>query len=280
MATTDTITTRAERGQPPFVVAATLLGALLMLPTGVWLLVDQASFATFVNFLPHVHFERDAGAFQVGIGVLLLLSLVWRDGPVLALTGFLVANTVHAVNHVMDLDLGGHASDPWVLLTVSVLAGVALWQRLRQLDDVVGEVAATTTTALAPLVRHKTALLTTYRRDGRPGSSPVSAAVDGDRAYLRSFEKSLKARRMRHTPQVELRPSTQQGRPTGPAICGQVRELHGKEYRHAARTLRRKHPFLHGLAVPLMHRLFRRKFGRTVHFEFTPTTDYLDAAAD
>lgn len=269
--TASSTATRAERGQP-FVTAATLLGALLMLPAGFWLLIDPVSFANTVNFPPHIHFEHDAGAFQLGIGTMLLLSLVWRDGPVLLLTGFLVANTIHAVNHAVDLDLGGRASDPWALLAVSLIAGVALWRRLRQLDYVVGEVAVATIPALAPLVRHKTALLTTYRRDGRPGSSPLSAAVDGDRVYLRSFENSLKTRRMRRTPQVELAPSTQRGRPTGPAIRGQVRELHGQEYRHAARMLRRKHPFLHGLAVPLMHRLFRGKFGRTVHFEFTPTT--------
>jgi hypothetical protein len=32
--------------------------------------------------------------------------VAWRDGLALALAGFLVANTTHAVNHAVDLDLG------------------------------------------------------------------------------------------------------------------------------------------------------------------------------
>lgn len=53
-------------------------------------------------------------------------------------------------------------------------------------------------------------------------------------------------------------------------LRGRVRQLHGQEYRRAAKLLRRKHPFLPGLAVPLLHRAMRGKFGRTVHFEFAP----------
>jgi PPOX class probable F420-dependent enzyme len=206
--------------------------------------------------------------------VTLLLSLAWRDGLALALAGFLVANTIHTVNHAVDLDLGGRASDPWSLGVLSVLAAAALWIRLRQLGYVVGEVTTATTTGLAPFVRQKTVLLTTYRKDGRPGSSPLSIAVEGDRAYIRSFETSLKTRRMRNNPEVEVRPSTgnpKNAQPTGPPIHARARQLHGAEYKHAARLLRRKHPFLHGVVVPLSHRLGRRKTGRTVHFELTPT---------
>lgn len=241
-----------------------------MLLPGVWMLADPSAFADFAEFLPHVHFAHDAGAFQIGIGLMLLLSLVWRDALAVTLTGFVVSNTVHAVNHAADLGLGGRDSDPWTLLAVSLLTGVALWLRLRQLDYVVGEVATATAPALAPFVHQKTALLTTYRRNGRQGSSPLSVAVDGDHAYLRSFEASLKTKRMRRIREAELRPSTQRGRPTGGPLHGRVRELHGDEYRRAAKLLRRKHPFLHGLAVPLMHRAMHGRFGGTVHFEFTP----------
>ncbi|WP_200211377.1 hypothetical protein [Micromonospora coerulea] len=43
----------------------------------------------------------------------------------------------------------------------------------------------------------------------------------------------------------------------------------GAEYRAAGRSLRRKYPVLHGVLVPLTHRLVRRRTGRTVHFELT-----------
>jgi hypothetical protein len=38
------------------------------------------------------------------------------------------------------------------------------------------------------------------------------------------------------------------------------------------RRLRRKHPFLHGLLVPLTHRIGRARTGRTVHYELVDVT--------
>lgn len=49
------------------------------------------------------------------------------------LTGFLVANTLHAVNHFLDRD-GGNPADWWQLGLFSLLAGAALVVRLRQLQ--------------------------------------------------------------------------------------------------------------------------------------------------
>jgi PPOX class probable F420-dependent enzyme len=123
---------------------------------------------------------------------------------------------------------------------------------------------------LAPFVTQRTVALTTYRRDGTPVSTAVSIAVDGDRAVFRSFAKAGKTRRLRRNPALEVAPSTFRGRPTGPAVRGTARLLEGMEAREAARLLRRKHPLLHGLLVPLSHKVGRRKTGRTVHFELTP----------
>lgn len=94
--------------------------------------------------------------------------------------------------------------------------------------------------------------------------------MEGDRAVFRSFAKAGKTGRLRRNPAVEVAPSTFLGRPTGPAIRGTARLLDGAEARDAARLLSRKHPLLHGVLVPLAHRLGRRKTGRTVHFELMP----------
>ncbi|WP_232073285.1 PPOX class F420-dependent oxidoreductase [Mycobacterium stomatepiae] len=120
-------------------------------------------------------------------------------------------------------------------------------------------------------MRQKTINLTTYRKDGTRGSSPVSIVVDGQRAYFRSFERAIKVRRMRRDPSVEFGPATASGKPTGPAQPGCVRLLEGSEYRKAGRLLRQKYPCLHGVLVPSAHRLMRSKFGRTVHAELTPS---------
>jgi PPOX class probable F420-dependent enzyme len=258
-----------DRGRR-FVLTVTLLAGLFMTAAGMAALLAPGWFADAAGFPRHTHFVHDAGAFQLGIGVTLLLAVAWRDGLALALAGFLVANTTHAVNHAVDLDLGGHSGDPWGLAALSLLTAAALVVRLGQLGWVVGEVTPAASPVLARFVRQKTVLVTTYRRDGRPVSTPVSLAVDGDHAYLRSFEKAGKTRRIGHNPRVEVAPSTARGRPTGPGIRATARRLEGAESRRAARLLARKHPLLHGVLVPLTHRLGRAKTGKTVHFQLTP----------
>lgn len=248
-----------------------LLGTgTLMLAAGVWCLASPRSFAVFTGFPYSRHFIHDAGAFQVAIGVTLLLAAAWADAAAVALAGFFVGNTVHAVNHLADLEIGGTAADGWGLGLISLLVLVALVQRLRRLGYVVGEVADTTSPVLARFARQKTAVLTTYKRDGTPVATALSVAVAGPHAYARSFEKAWKIRRIRNNPDVELAPSTAFGKPTGTGVYMRARRLRGAEARQAARVLGRKYPMLHRVVVPSMHRLLRAKTGRTVHFALSP----------
>lgn len=255
-----------------YVVVVTALVGAAMIGIGIWCLIDPTSFADAVGFGAHQHFSHDVGAFQLGLGVMLLLALIWADALATALAGFIVANTVHTVNHVMDLNLGGSVAQAWGLGAVSVALVVAFVLRLRQLGYVLGTVATATNQALAPFVRQKTIRLTTFRKDGTVGSSPISIVVDGDRAYFRSFERALKVRRVRRNPNVEFGPATASGKPTGSAQPGAVRLLDGAQYREAGRLLRQKYPFLHGVLVPSAHRVMRSKFGRTVHAELIPSS--------
>jgi len=210
-----------------YLVGVTALVGTLTAGIGIWCLIDPASFADVVQFPAHQHFLHDVGAFQLGLGVTLLLALIWSDALATALAGFIVANTVHTVNHVMDLDLGGSVAQAWALGVASVALVVAFALRIRQLGYVLGSVATATNQALAPFVRQKTISLTTFRKDGTPGSSPVSIVVDGDRAYFRSFERAIKVRRIRRNPNVEFGPATASGKPTGSAQPGTVRLLEG-----------------------------------------------------
>lgn len=240
---------------------------------GIWCLIDPNSFADAVGFDAHRHFLHDVGAFQLGLGVTLLLALIWADALATALAGFVAANTVHTANHVVDLDVGGSVAQAWVLGVVSVALALAFVLRLRQLGYVLGSVSTAANPTLAPFVRQKTVRLTTFRKDGTPGSSPVSIVVEGDRAYFRSFERAVKVRRIRRNPSVEFGPATASGKPTGFALRGRVRLLEGAEYQKAARLLRQKYPFLHGVLVPSAHRLMRSKFGRTIPAEVTPLSE-------
>ncbi len=124
------------------------------------------------------------------------------------------------------------------------------------------------TEALEPFVRQRAVLLTTYRRDGTPVRTPVNVAVEGDRAFFRTYNRAWKAKRIRNNPNVEIAPSTMRGKPTGPSIRAKARLLSADEAKIAAKAIARKHRILQGILVPLSHRLARYK---TLHYELTPT---------
>lgn len=260
-----TATERHESGRAG-VSALTAFSGLFTLLAGICALAWPAG-------LTEVPFSRAAGAFQVGLGVGLLLALVWRDGLATVLAAFLVANTAHAYTEAAGPhvgDVGGRHVFAWSLGALSVLVALALWVRARQLGYVFGHPRPAGVPVLGPFVEQKTVLLTTYRRNGTPVPTRVSIAVDGDRALVRGFEKAGKTRRLRNDPSVEVAPCNSRGIPTGQAIRAAARLLDGDESRRAALLLRRKYPLLHGLMVPLAHRIGRSKTGRTVHFELIP----------
>ena len=117
-----------------------------------------------------------------------------------------------------------------------------------------------------PLRGAKAALLTTFRRDGTPVSTPVHVVVERDTAVFRTWEPSGKWKRMRRDPQVLVAPSTTFGRPTGRALGATVELLEGDEDRAAARELVHAHPVSHRL-IPVLHRL---RGWRTHHYRLRP----------
>jgi PPOX class probable F420-dependent enzyme len=277
MRSRDQVQQGTDSGGRLFITLVLLGSGAFMLAAGVWCLAWPHSFAAFAGFPYSRHFIHDAGAFQVSIGVTLLLAAAWADAAAVALAGFFAGNAVHAVNHVVDLDAGGNAAQAWGLGLLSLLVLAALVQRLRRLGYVVGDVAGATSPLLARFARQKTVAVTTYKRDGAPVATPVSVAVAGSHAYIRSYEKAWKVRRIRNNPRVALAPCTALGKPAGPAIGLHARRLQGAEATNAARILARKYPMLHRILVPSMHRLLRMKTGRTVHYELStaeqPTQD-------
>ena len=94
----------------------------------------------------------------------------------------------------------------------------------------------------------------------------MTIAVDGDRAYVRTWDSAWKAKRMRNNPAVLVAPSTMRGRVRGEAIAARSRLLDRDEARRAAHAIARRQPILQGVLVPLGHRLVRY---RTLHYELT-----------
>jgi uncharacterized protein len=125
----------------------------------------------------------------------------------------------------------------------------------------------TPTSVWLPFVRQGTIVLTTYRRDGTPVATPVSIAIDQQRAFIRTWDTAGKWKRIRKNANVTIAPSTFRGRPTGPALELRARILDASEADIARRALARKYPLLHGILVPFMHRLRGYK---TIYLELTP----------
>ena len=121
--------------------------------------------------------------------------------------------------------------------------------------------------AFNQFVNQRTVLLTTYRRDGTPIGTPVNIAVDGERAFVRTFDTAWKLKRIRKNPIVEIAPSTVRGKPTGSTIRARARVLGGTESDRASRAINKKHPILHGVLVPVVHRI---RGNETIHIELTP----------
>ena len=102
------------------------LGGLFFAAAGVWAFVHPPSFSDVVAPFPplNVHYLRDAGAFQIGLGVALLLALVRADALFVALMAGGTAAAFHVASHVIDIDRGGEPVRD--LASLSILAGVLL----------------------------------------------------------------------------------------------------------------------------------------------------------
>jgi uncharacterized protein YjeT (DUF2065 family) len=103
---------------------AVAAGVVFLLP-GLWAFLAPASFyemaATFEPY--NAHFIRDIGAFQIGLGLVLVLAAFVRDALLVALLGVGTGAGFHLASHVIDR---GHGGDPAVDLPVFGVVAVAL----------------------------------------------------------------------------------------------------------------------------------------------------------
>jgi hypothetical protein len=120
----------------PTVYTIVVLGAAVMAGLGVWMWGWPEGFAAYVNFPVHVHFLHDLGVFHIGLAVALLTALPCRDAILVGLVGYTVTCVLHAGNHLLDLHLGGHASQPYLIALQAAIGGAGARLRARQLRRV------------------------------------------------------------------------------------------------------------------------------------------------
>jgi len=122
-----------RRWLPRAVAAA---GGIGFVGFGAWAMVSPSSFfEALARFEPYnQHFIQDIGAFQLGLGAVLLLAVAMPRADVLAaaLLGTGLGAALHVVSHVIGMDLGGTpAIDLPVFGALAVLlliAGAVRWR--------------------------------------------------------------------------------------------------------------------------------------------------------
>jgi uncharacterized protein len=124
------------------------------------------------------------------------------------------------------------------------------------------------TAGFGPLEGSKTALLTTFRPGGEAVGTPLSIAVNGDKAYFVTATDSGKAKRLAHTDRVTLAACKVNGTVTGETVPGRARRVPPEERRTTAKGLLKP---TRGLFWSLLaYRLFH---GKTMElYEVVPTT--------
>lgn len=122
----------------PFSRAIAALGGLFLSAFGLWAMVaPRRFFEAAAAFEPYnQHFVQDIGAFQIGLGAVLLLSvfLAGADGLTAGLLGVGIGSAAHVISHLVGHDLGGTPEvdiPVFAVMTLLLLAGaLASWRRV------------------------------------------------------------------------------------------------------------------------------------------------------
>lgn len=96
-------------------------------------------------------------------------------------------------------------------------------------------------------------LLTTYRKNGDPVTTPVWFIEREGKLYVRTGLKSGKVRRLRNDPLVAVAPASRPGYVTGPARPGRVRFLSDEEFSEMDGWFRKRY----GLQMKLVNLALR-----------------------
>jgi len=116
--------------------AVALLTGATFAALGVWAMAaPHAFFDAVARFEPYnQHLLQDIGAFQIGLGLVLLLAAAAPRADVLAmaLIGVGTGAAFHLLSHLLGLDLGGNPPADIPTFTVMALlllaAGAARWR--------------------------------------------------------------------------------------------------------------------------------------------------------
>ncbi|MBK5265799.1 MAG: hypothetical protein JJE47_00045 [Acidimicrobiia bacterium] len=84
-------------------------GGVVLGTFGLWaMILPESFFDQLARFEPYnQHFIQDIGAFQIGLGAVLLLAMRYSDSLAAGLLGVGTGSAAHLVSHAVGTDLGG-----------------------------------------------------------------------------------------------------------------------------------------------------------------------------
>ena len=112
---------------------ALLLFAFYLIGLSLLMLVAPGTFFSEVGpfGVRNDHYVRDAGTFQLALGVLALVAAKWRSWRLPALFALTFQFTLHTINHLIDI---GEADPSWLgmvdfvgLAAATVVLALLLW---------------------------------------------------------------------------------------------------------------------------------------------------------
>lgn len=107
------------------IVAA--VAAVLYLTFGIWAFAAPESFAeNIATFPPYSrHLVHDLGVFGIALGVAAAAGLLFSDALAAMLAAVAAGSLIHGVSHIMDQELGGRPSDPWLVSLFGIVTLLA-----------------------------------------------------------------------------------------------------------------------------------------------------------
>ena len=117
-------------------VIGAVIGAFYLF-TGAWALLAPSSFFSAVATFPpaNVHLLHDLGAFQIGLGLALIVPVALRVPLRAPFVAVLAASVLHVLAHIEDVRLGGHPTTDLPILTlicVALAVGLGLEMRTKR----------------------------------------------------------------------------------------------------------------------------------------------------
>ena len=125
--------------------------------------------------------------------------------------------------------------------------------------------------AFAVLQGHKYISLTTFRKSGKPVSTPVRFVVESGKLYVSTRTKAGKVRRIHSNPKVQLAPCKLRGKVVGPTVEAVARILSVDEEVVARSALKRNYGWM--MRVGNFFSNLRGDSGEEVYLEIVPVKE-------